>query len=104
MPAVALSNAAPVRSSPKFPTGNPTLISARDVNLFYGASQALKSISLDIPEKLVTAFIGPSGCGKSTFLRCFNRMNDLIDDVRIEGSILVGGSDIYARDVDVIEL
>ena len=62
-------------------------IRVRDFNLFYGDKQALKNIKLDIPEKRVTAFIGPSGCGKSTLLRCFNRMNDLIDSVRINGTI-----------------
>lgn len=72
--------------------------------MFYGNSKALKGIDIDIPEKLVTAFIGPSGCGKSTFLRCFNRMNDLIHGVRITGDCRVGGEDIYAKDVDVIEL
>src|ERR1019366_5102874 len=85
------------------PTGAP-FIEIRDLSLFYGASQALKNISLDLGEKVVTAFIGPSGCGKSTLLRCFNRMNDLIDNVRIDGSIKIGGHDIYAGDVDVIEL
>jgi phosphate transport system ATP-binding protein len=80
------------------------LIEADRLSLFYGQSKALKEISLTIPEKLVTAFIGPSGCGKSTFLRCFNRMNDLIDGVRIEGHVKIGGHDIYAKDVDVIEL
>ena len=80
------------------------LIEARDLDLHYGSTQALKRISLSIPERLVTAFIGPSGCGKSTLLRCFNRMNDLIDNVRIEGTARIGGHDIYARDVDVIEL
>ena len=80
------------------------LIEARDLDLYYGPAQALKRISLSIPERLVTAFIGPSGCGKSTLLRCFNRMNDLIDNVRIEGTARIGGHDIYARDVDVIEL
>lgn len=80
------------------------LIETANVSLFYGSSQALKGISLGIPEKMVTAFIGPSGCGKSTFLRCFNRMNDLIDGVRIEGKVAIGGQDIYSRDVDVIEL
>ncbi|MBL9170870.1 MAG: phosphate ABC transporter ATP-binding protein [Verrucomicrobiales bacterium] len=83
---------------------HPPLIQARDVSLYYGAAQALKKISLDVRERLVTAFIGPSGCGKSTFLRCFNRMNDLIDHVRVEGQILIGGHDIYSKDVDVIEL
>ncbi len=80
------------------------VIQTNDVKLYYGASQALKGITMSVPEKLVTAFIGPSGCGKSTFLRCFNRMNDLIDSVRITGSIEISGQDIYAKDVDVIEL
>src|SRR5512138_2228359 len=75
-----------------------------DLNLFYGTSQALKHISLTIPRKEVTAFIGPSGCGKSTLLRCFNRMNDLLDNVRIEGSITLDGQEITGPDVDVISL
>jgi phosphate transport system ATP-binding protein len=74
------------------------------LSLYYGPARALKEISLSIRERVVTAFIGPSGCGKSTLLRCFNRMNDLIDGVRIEGSIKIGGHDIYAPDVDAIEL
>jgi phosphate transport system ATP-binding protein len=82
----------------------PPLIEIEDVSLFYGASRALKNISLKLDEKVVTAFIGPSGCGKSTLLRCLNRMNDLIDNVRIEGAIKIGGHDIYDKDVDVIEL
>jgi phosphate transport system ATP-binding protein len=80
------------------------LIEADQLSLYYGPAKALKEISLTIPEKQVTAFIGPSGCGKSTFLRCFNRMNDLIDGVRIEGRVKIGGHNIYAPDVDVIEL
>ena len=80
------------------------LIESENLELFYGPSRALKGISMTIPEKLVTAFIGPSGCGKSTFLRCFNRMNDLIDSVRIKGSVRIGGQDIYDTEVDVIEL
>jgi phosphate transport system ATP-binding protein len=79
-------------------------IHIENVSLYYGASKALKNISLNLGEKIVTAFIGPSGCGKSTLLRCLNRMNDLIDNVRIEGAIKIGGHDIYTRDVDVIEL
>jgi phosphate transport system ATP-binding protein len=79
-------------------------IDVRDLRLFYGASQALKGITCGIREKVVTAFIGPSGCGKSTLLRCFNRMNDLIDGVRIEGSVRIAEHDIYSNDVDVIEL
>src|SRR5215472_13336544 len=80
------------------------MVDIRSLSLWYGGSQALKDISLTIPKSMVTAFIGPSGCGKSTLLRCLNRMNDLIDNVRIEGSIRVGGHDIYDGDVDVIEL
>jgi phosphate transport system ATP-binding protein len=89
--------------SPKISANGP-LIEVRDLSLYYGANKALKNISLNISEKIVTAFIGPSGCGKSTFLRCFNRMNDLIDNVRIEGSIKIAEQDINSPDVDVIEL
>ena len=74
------------------------------MSLYYGTSKALKNISLSLGEKVVTAFIGPSGCGKSTLLRCLNRMNDLIDNVRIEGSVTIGGHDINGDNVDVIEL
>jgi len=81
-----------------------TLIEIASLSLFYGQSKALKNINLTLRERIVTAFIGPSGCGKSTLLRCLNRMNDLIDGVRIEGAIKIGGHDIYAPDVDVIEL
>ena len=81
-----------------------SLIKIESLSLHYGASKALKNISLTLGEKVVTAFIGPSGCGKSTLLRCLNRMNDLIDNVRIEGSCKIGGHDIYSADVDVIEL
>ena len=80
------------------------LIESEQLELFYGSSRALKGISMAIREKLVTAFIGPSGCGKSTFLRCFNRMNDLIDNVRINGRVKIGGQNIYDKQVDVIEL
>lgn len=76
----------------------------QNLSLFYGQTQALKNNNLLIPERRVTAFIGPSGCGKSTLLRCFNRMNDLIDNVRIEGRILLKGEDIYEKSVDVAEL
>jgi phosphate transport system ATP-binding protein len=89
---------------PATSTPAPQLIETQDLRLFYGQSQALKGITMGIREKLVTAFIGPSGCGKSTFLRCFNRMNDLIDSVRIEGRITIGGQDIQSPEVDVIEL
>ncbi|HVY70193.1 MAG TPA: phosphate ABC transporter ATP-binding protein PstB [Verrucomicrobiae bacterium] len=79
-------------------------IEVKDWCLHYGAKQALKGISLTIPRKQVTAFIGPSGCGKSTLLRCLNRMNDLIESIRVTGKILLDGQDIYAPHQDVIEL
>ncbi len=96
----------PTRTSPPAPSP-PTpaaLLATQNVSLYYGQSRALKNISLTIKEKIVTAFIGPSGCGKSTLLRCFNRMNDLIDGVRIDGEVLIGGQNIYAPDVDAINL
>lgn len=76
----------------------------KDFNLFYGPSQALKNINMTIPVKRVTAFIGPSGCGKSTLLRCMNRMNDLIDTVRLEGQLLMHDEDINSKSVNVAEL
>jgi len=79
-------------------------ISVRRLNFFYGQAQALHSISLDIPEKMVMAFIGPSGCGKSTFLRTLNRMNDTIPGTRAEGEVLLDGEDIYAPGTDVVTL
>ena len=79
-------------------------MAARNVNLWYGNKQALFDVSLDVREREVTALIGPSGCGKSTFLRCLNRMNDTIDGCRIEGDIRLDGQDVYAQDVDVVQL
>jgi len=73
-------------------------LETKNANLFYGEKQALKDISIGIVANTVTAFIGPSGCGKSTFLRCFNRMNDLIDNATIKGTYLLDGEDIYARE------
>lgn len=84
-------------------TGN-VKISTQNLNLFYGSKQALTNITLDIPEKQVTAFIGPSGCGKSTFLRTLNRMNDLIDGVKIDGSVKIDGINIYDKNIDVVQL
>ncbi|MGB5032113.1 MAG: phosphate ABC transporter ATP-binding protein PstB [Saprospiraceae bacterium] len=80
------------------------IISTQDLNLHYGDFHALKSISMDMNRNTVTALIGPSGCGKSTYLRCFNRMNDLVDDVRIEGKIEIEGKDIYKSKIDVVDL
>jgi phosphate transport system ATP-binding protein len=85
-------------------SGHSISLSVTNLNLHYGDKQALDNVNMQIPEKMVTAFIGPSGCGKSTLLRCFNRMNDLIDDVRIDGSILLHDEDIYKADVDVANL
>jgi len=81
-----------------------TKMTARDVNVFYGAKQALKNVSIDVSRENVTAFIGPSGCGKSTFLRCFNRMNDTVDSARVTGAIKLDGTDIYAPEMDVVQL
>jgi phosphate transport system ATP-binding protein len=82
----------------------PVKITVDQLSLFYGAKQALFDISMEIPEKRVTAFIGPSGCGKSTLLRCINRMNDLVDGVRINGSVRLDGVNVFDPTVDVIEL
>lgn len=81
-----------------------TIVRIENFNLFYGKHHALKNINLDIPKNRVTALIGPSGCGKSTLLRSINRMNDLIDGISYQGSIYLGGNDIYAPDQDVIAL
>src|SRR5436305_14268513 len=77
------------------------ILSIDHLSLWYGPKQALKDISLDIPEKKITAFIGPSGCGKSTLLRCINRLNDLVDGVRIEGEIQFEGGNIQDPEVDI---
>ena len=97
-PSVTLDSA----QAPK-PSGEPKM-AARNVNFFYGSSQALFDISLEFPEKQVTALIGPSGCGKSTFLRCLNRMNDLIPGTRTEGLLTLDKEDINAPGFDVVNL
>jgi phosphate transport system ATP-binding protein len=79
-------------------------MSVQDLHLFYGTFEALKGISLPIKERQITALIGPSGCGKSTFLRCLNRMNDTIPNVRISGQVLLDGQDVYAPQADVVAL
>ncbi|MEM6578097.1 MAG: phosphate ABC transporter ATP-binding protein PstB [Pseudomonadota bacterium] len=81
-----------------------TKFSARNVDVFYGDTHAIKSVDVDIADKTVTAFIGPSGCGKSTFLRCLNRMNDTIDVARVSGEITLDGEDIYDKRVDPVQL
>ncbi len=79
-------------------------IESKNLNLWYGENHALKDISIGIQENQITALIGPSGCGKSTFIRCLNRMNDLVDIVRIEGEVLYNGVNIYDKETDVVEL
>ena len=79
-------------------------ITARDVDVFYGDKHAIKKLSIDIPDRAVSAFIGPSGCGKSTFLRAINRMNDTIPTCRVTGDIMVDGNDIYDPAIDVVQL
>ena len=81
-----------------------SIITAKDLCLWYGTTQALKNVNIEIPERSITALIGPSGCGKSTFLKTLNRMNDLIPTVRIEGTVTYGGQDIFAPSVDVNDL
>ncbi|QLG61543.1 phosphate ABC transporter ATP-binding protein PstB [Halorarum salinum] len=82
----------------------PTVIESRHLNVWYDDTQAIRDVSMEIPERQVTAMIGPSGCGKSTFLRCINRMNDLIDAARVEGELLFNGKDVYDDDVDPVAL
>ena len=81
-----------------------SIISVKDLNLWYGSSQALKKINIEIEKNAITAFIGPSGCGKSTFLKTMNRMNDLVPGVRIEGKVMYGETDVYSKEIDVNEL
>jgi len=96
----------PARPAPAsfFPADVKTRMETRSLSFFYGAAQALYEVSLAIPEKSVTAFIGPSGCGKSTFLRCLNRMNDIIPDTRVAGEVLLDSRDIYGSGTDVVDL
>ncbi|MFC7008290.1 phosphate ABC transporter ATP-binding protein PstB [Halalkalicoccus salilacus] len=81
-----------------------TVIESRDLDVYYGSDQALDSIDIEIPGREVTAIIGPSGCGKSTFLRCINRMNDLVESARVEGELLFEGKNVYDDDVDPVAL
>lgn len=83
---------------------NPIKISCKNVNVDYGETRAIDNVSIEIEDRLVTAFIGPSGCGKSTFLRCLNRMNDTIDICKVTGTIALDGHDIYDREVDPVQL
>ena len=93
-----------VRSTPTADVAHPVQIDVHGLNFFYGAQQALSDISIEVPARLVTAFIGPSGCGKSTLLRTINRMNDIIPGTRVEGTLRIDGEDIYAPGTDVVAL
>ena len=86
------------------PQNIPPYIEIENLNLWYGEKQALKNISMQITKNSVTALIGPSGCGKSTFLRCLNRMNDLIKNCKVEGKVLIESKNIYGKGVDVVDL
>src|SRR3546814_102310 len=99
----------PARDARDVPTATPgapakARVIARGVNVYYGDNHALKQVDIDIHKNEVVSFIGPSGCGKSTFLRCINRMNDVIDGCRVSGEITLDGRDIYSREIDVVQL
>jgi phosphate transport system ATP-binding protein len=95
---------APTVQNAPHQAGAPVKVEARDVNVHYGEKQALFNVSISIPDHAVTAFIGPSGCGKTTFLRCINRMNDLIQGCRVDGAIEIDGKNAYAKNVDPVVL
>jgi phosphate transport system ATP-binding protein len=99
-----VARVAPLPTQPRILGERPLKITARDVNIYYGDKHAIKNLSIDIPDRAVSAFIGPSGCGKSTFLRSLNRMNDTILSCRITGDIVIDGGNIYDRELDVVQL
>jgi len=96
------SSAVRIEEEPAVHSG--TALESRGLHLYYGQAHALKGITLEVPERQITALIGPSGCGKSTYLRCFNRMNDMIEGVRVEGQVIVEGMDVHRPDVDLERL
>jgi phosphate transport system ATP-binding protein len=99
----AAASALPAQhAKPKGPTE--TIFDVRDVDVFYGTHKAVTGVNLDLPQRQITALIGPSGCGKSTFIRCLNRMNDLIPSARVDGQIIYHGQDLYASDVDPVQV
>jgi len=103
-PSASPLHSTPDSAPPDIANKRPPKATARNVSVFYGQKQALFGVNLDIPDRNVMAFIGPSGCGKSTFLRCFNRMNDTITDARVKGEIKIQGENIYAPDVDPVQV
>jgi phosphate transport system ATP-binding protein len=92
------------RAQTDVPSGRETVFEIRDLSVTYGRSPALKNVSFDVHRNLVTAIIGPSGCGKSTFIRCLNRMNDLIAGARVEGQVLYHGQDLYGAGIDPVQV
>jgi phosphate transport system ATP-binding protein len=100
----AVAQTAEKPTIPRILSERPVKITGRDVNVYYGDKHAIKNLSIEIPDRAVSAFIGPSGCGKSTFLRSINRMNDTIPSCRVTGDIQVDGQNIYDRDLDVVQL
>ena len=98
------ANSPPDAPQPRIMEGREVRISARNVDIYYGEKHAIKSLSVEIPDRAVSAFIGPSGCGKSTFLRAINRMNDTIPSCRMTGDILLDNKSIYDKEVDVVQL
>jgi phosphate transport system ATP-binding protein len=102
-PHIDISVASPQRVAP-VADGQPFVFEVRDLAVYYGDFRAVREVNVDIRENEITAFIGPSGCGKSTVLRCFDRMNDLIESARVEGKILYHGVDLYASNVDPVEV
>src|SRR5271165_4933956 len=103
-PAQSAPPAGPATSRADGAHYRPPKATARNVSVFYGETQALFGVNLDIPDRNVMAFIGPSGCGKTTFLRCFNRMNDIITGARVKGEIKIQGKNIYDPDVDPVQV
>jgi len=103
-PETELATAESAEQRPAAGTPSPTVLETRDLDVYYGHFQALRSVSLAVPARQITAIIGPSGCGKSTLLRCFNRMNDMIPSFRAEGEVLFEGRDIYERAMDVVDV
>ena len=103
-PTITTKIAVPARGKDDSPAGDAMKIAVRNLDFFYGKAQALYDVSLELPERIVMAFIGPSGCGKSTFLRTLNRMNDVIAGTRVAGEVLMDGIDVYRPGTDVVEL
>jgi len=93
-----------VDTMPMTGTATDVVLRAKDCDMYYGSLKAVRDVSIDIPKNKITAFIGPSGCGKSTVLRCFNRLNDLIESFRLKGQMTYHGQDLYASDVDPVEV